>query len=95
MNGAGHGSSVLGPDSTYWHFASMSLSINVNWERRLCMFLWVLIMTVLCSVILVLEIILIMLQPYQEKGEFRGWMLLSYKKPVTASSYVKNTLLLP
>lgn len=38
MNGAGHGSSVLGPDSTYWHFASMSLSINVNWERRLCMF---------------------------------------------------------
>ena len=38
MNGAGHGSTVLGPGGQYWHFASMSLSINVNWERRLCMF---------------------------------------------------------
>ena len=38
MNGAGHGSTVLGPQNTYWYFASMALSYNVNWERRLCMF---------------------------------------------------------
>ena len=38
MNGAGHGSTVQGPGGEYWHFASMALSINVNWERRLCMF---------------------------------------------------------
>ena len=38
MNGAGHGSTVVGPGETYWHFASMALSVNVNWERRICMF---------------------------------------------------------
>jgi len=38
MNGAGHGSTVKGPQGRYWHFASMALSYNVNWERRLCMF---------------------------------------------------------
>ena len=38
MNGAGHGSTVVGPGGRYWHFASMSLSATVNWERRLCMF---------------------------------------------------------
>jgi beta-xylosidase len=35
MNGAGHGSTVTGPDNKYWHFASMALSVNVNWERRI------------------------------------------------------------
>ena len=38
MNGAGHGSTVLGPGGQYWHFASMSLSINVNWGTSSCMF---------------------------------------------------------
>jgi hypothetical protein len=38
MNGAGHGSTVVGPGGRYWHFASMAVSINVNWERRLCMY---------------------------------------------------------
>src|SRR5690606_23508139 len=38
INGAGHGSTVEGPAGIYWHFASMAVSINVNWERRLCMF---------------------------------------------------------
>ena len=89
MNGAGHGSTVKGPGGRYWHFASMALSVNVNWERRLCMFplffdneglMWT--------------------DTYfgdyprygpaepGEAGEFAGWMLLSYKKPVTASSAV-------
>lgn len=38
MNGAGHGSTVIGPGNKYWHFASNAVSINVNWERRICMF---------------------------------------------------------
>src|SRR5688500_12925930 len=38
INGAGHGSTVIGPNETYWHFASMAVSVNVNWERRLCMY---------------------------------------------------------
>lgn len=67
MNGAGHGSSVLGPDSTYWHFASMSLSINVNWERRLCMFPMGFDKDGIMFVILVLEIILIMLRLFRGK----------------------------
>lgn len=91
MNGAGHGSSVLGPDSTYWHFASMSLSINVNWERRLCMFP----MGFDNDGIMFCDTRFGDYPHYApavpgKKGEFRGWMLLSYKKPVTASSYVKE-----
>jgi hypothetical protein len=38
INGAGHGSTVQGPGGQYWHFASMAVSVNVNWERRLCVF---------------------------------------------------------
>ena len=38
INGAGHGSTVLGPGGQYWHFGSMALPINMHWERRLCMF---------------------------------------------------------
>ena len=91
MNGAGHGSSVLGPDSTYWHFTSMSLSINVNWERRLCMFP----MGFDNDGIMFCDTRFGDYPHYApavpgKKGEFRGWMLLSYKKPVTASSYVKE-----
>ncbi len=86
-NGAGHGSTVQGPDNVYWHFASMALSVNVNWERRLCMFPAYFDRDGLmysntsfgdyphCA-------------PSEpgKMGQFTGWMLLSYKKPVTASS---------
>ena len=67
MNGAGHGSSVVGPGGMYWHFTSMALAINVGWERRLCMFP----------------------MGFDKDGiMYCDWMLLSYKKPVTASSQV-------
>ncbi|MDH6303450.1 hypothetical protein M2459_000617 [Parabacteroides sp. PF5-5] len=92
MNGAGHGSTLIGPGGNYWHFASMSLSATVNWERRLCMFpthfdkdglMW-------CDTYF---------GDYPhyapangKPGEFTGWMLLSYNKPVKASSSVgENT----
>ena len=87
INGAGHGSTVLGPGGRYWHFASMSLSINVNWERRLCMFP----AGFDSDGIMYVDTRFGDYPRYapsvaRKAGEFRGWMLLSYKKPVTVSS---------
>ena len=89
--GRDDGSSVLGPDNTYWHFASMSLSINVNWERRLCMFP----MGFDEDGIMFCDTRFGDYPHYApavpgKKGDFRGWMLLSYKKTVTASSQVDS-----
>ncbi len=91
MNGAGHGSTVVGPGSQYWHFASMSLSVNVNWERRLCMFP----MGVDVDGIMYCDTRFGDYPRYAPAvpgmlGAFRGWMLLSYQKPVTASSAVSD-----
>lgn len=88
MNGAGHGSTLMGPGNNYWHFASMSLSATVNWERRLCMF----------PTFFDEDGIMYCDNSYGDyphfapaesgkKGAFTGWMLLSYNKPVRASSY--------
>jgi len=87
INGAGHGSTVLGPGNQYWHYASMAVSVNVNWERRLCAF----------PAGFDADGLMFTNTSYgdyphfapavaSKKGEFTGWMLLSYKKPVTASS---------
>lgn len=89
MNGAGHGSSVEGSGGMYWHFASMALAINVGWERRLCMFP----MGFDKDGIMYCDTRFGDYPRYApsvagKRGEFRGWMLLSYKKPVTASSHV-------
>jgi beta-xylosidase len=37
-NGAGHGSLVEGPQSSYWHFGTAALALNVGWERRIVMY---------------------------------------------------------
>lgn len=87
MNGAGHGSTVLGPGRQYWHFGSMAFPVNMHWERRLCMF----------PTYFDKDGIMYCDTRFGDypryaptvpgrKGEFRGWMLLSYNKPVTASS---------
>ncbi len=88
MNGAGHGSTVVGPNNIYWHFGSMALSVNVNWERRLCMF-----PAYIDKDGLMYSNTSFGDYPHfapaiaGQEGAFTGWMLLSYKKPVTASSY--------
>ena len=88
MNGAGHGSTVVGPRHRYWHFASMAVSINVNWERRICMF-----PTYFDRDGLMYTNTSFGDYPHYapavagKMGEFTGWMLLSYKKPVHASSH--------
>lgn len=89
MNGAGHGSTVVGPGNMYWHFGSMAVSINVNWERRICMF-----PTFFDKDGLMYSDTRFGDYPRYgpavggKAGEFSGWMLLNYKKPVKASSSV-------
>lgn len=86
-NGAGHGSTVTGPGNSYWHFASMSVSVNVNWERRLCMF-----PAYFDNDGLMYSNTSFGDYPHfapsvpGKAGQFTGWMLLSYRKPVKASS---------
>ena len=91
MNGAGHGSTVIGPQDRYWHFGSMAVSVNVNWERRICMF----------PAYFDKDGLMYSNTRFGDypryapavpelAGEFRGWMLLSYKTPVKASSHAGN-----
>mgnify|MGYP000808142299 FL=1 len=91
INGAGHGSTVLGPGGQYWHFGSMALPINMHWERRLCMF----------PTYFDEDGIMYCDTRFGDypryaptvpgkKGEFRGWMLLSYNKPARGSSAVEG-----
>lgn len=87
MNGAGHGSTVKMTDGSWWHFASMSMSAIVNWERRIAMF----------PTFFDEDGVMYCDNEYGDyphyapslpghKGEFTGWMLVSYKKGATASS---------
>ena len=91
INGAGHGSTARGPGRQYWHFGSMALPINMHWERRLCMF----------PTYFDEDGIMYCDTRFGDypryaptmpgkKGEFRGWMLLSYNKPARGSSAVEG-----
>jgi Glycosyl hydrolases family 43/F5/8 type C domain len=86
-NGAGHGSTVIGPGGQYWHFGTIAISVNVNWERRIAMF-----PTYFDTDGLMYCNTSFGDYPHfapavpGKMGQFAGWMLLSYKKPVKASS---------
>ena len=90
-NGAGHGSTVIGPEEQYWHFATIAISVNINWERRIGMFPTYFDRDGLmyCNT---------SFGDYPhfapnvsgKMGQFAGWMLLSYKKPVQASSTLET-----
>jgi hypothetical protein len=88
INGAGHGSTVVGPQNTYWHFASMAVNVNIGWERRIAMY-----PTYFDKDGLMYSNTSYGDYPHYaptvpgKQGDFRGWMLLSYQKPVKASSY--------
>ncbi len=91
INGAGHGSTVLGPGELYWHFATMAVSVNIGWERRIAAF-----PTFFDADGLLYSNTRFGDYPHyaphipKEKGRFRGWMLLSYKKPIRASSHIEG-----
>lgn len=91
MNGAGHGSTVLGPANQYWHFGSATISVNINWERRINMFPTEFDKDGLMHVDTYFGDYPHFAPAIPGKmGEFAGWMLLSYKKPVTASSALQD-----
>ena len=92
--GAGHGSTVCGPGGIYWHFGTIHLSINYKIERRLCMF-----PTFFDEDGAMYSDTYFGDYPHYSpdqvsrqttSGGFRGWMLLSYGKPVKASSQLES-----
>ncbi|WP_347158665.1 family 43 glycosylhydrolase [Pontibacter chitinilyticus] len=90
-NGAGHGSTVIGPNDQYWHFASASVSVNVNWERRINMFPTYFDKDGLMYVNTYFgDYPHLAPTVVGKEGKFAGWMLLSYHKPVTASSALEE-----
>lgn len=93
INGAGHGSTVAGPGGQFWHFASMAVSVNVNWERRLCVFpTWFDKDGLMYSNTSFGDYPHYAPSVPGKQGDFTGWMLLSYKKSVTASSTVDTLI---
>ena len=88
-NGAGHGSTVIGPAKQYWHFASAAVNINVGWERRICMYpAWFDKDGLMYSNTSFGDYPHFAPGIASKMGQFTGWMLLSYKKPIKASSYL-------
>ena len=91
ITGAGHGSTVDGPQNIYWHFTTMAVNVNIGWERRIGMF-----PTFFDKEGLMYCDSYFGDYPHYApavagmKGAFRGWMLLSFKKPVKASSSIEN-----
>lgn len=92
--GAGHGSTVCGPGGIYWHFGTIHLSINYKFERRLCMF-----PTFFDEDGVMYSDTYFGDYPHYSpdqvsrqttSGGFRGRMLLSYGKPVKASSQLES-----
>ncbi|NRD18630.1 family 43 glycosylhydrolase [Winogradskyella eckloniae] len=90
-NGAGHGITVKQTNGQYWHFATMALASNAQWERRLCMF-----PTYFDDDGLMYSITEYGDYPRYgpnhptKAGQHNGWMLLSYKGIVTVSSSLKQ-----
>jgi xylan 1,4-beta-xylosidase len=88
-NGAGHGSTFTDKYGNWWHIGTVTISIKHMFERRLALF----------PAFLDTDGILFTMTKYGDypmfipktkvndfNGFFPGWMLLSYKKPVTVSS---------
>lgn len=91
MNGAGHGSTVKGPGDTWWHFGTIAVSSNVNWERRVAMYRTFFDEDDLMHTNTYFGDYPRFVPDEGEKGgEFAGWMLLSYKKPTRASSVIED-----
>lgn len=92
-NGAGHGITVKQTNGQYWHFATMALASNSQWERRLCMF-----PTYFDDDGLMYSNTSYGDYPRfgpnhpSKAGEHNGWMLLSYKGNVTVSSSLQQIM---
>ncbi len=92
-NGAGHGMTLKQTNGQYWHFATMALASNSQWERRLCMF----------PTFFDNDGFMHANTEYGDyprfgpehptkAGQHCGWMLLSYKGNTTVSSSLTQVL---
>lgn len=89
IRGAGHGSTVQDPYGNYWHYATMVMGINFNFERRIGQFPAGFDEDGQLYTNTAYGDYPHYLPSSEERGRedwFTGWMLLSYDKPVEASS---------
>lgn len=89
LKGSGHGSTVKDNNGNYWHFATMAISVNFKYERRLGMYPagfenngQMYVNTAYGDY----PHFLPDTKVENHKNRFTGWMLLSYKKPVITNS---------
>ncbi len=85
--GAGHGSTFAGLDGRFWHIATMTISVRHPFERRLGIF-----PSLLTRDGQLVTDTYLGDYPHYVGGDrgLVGWMLLSRKKKVTASSSMEN-----
>ncbi|MBL3656423.1 family 43 glycosylhydrolase [Fulvivirga sp. 2943] len=92
LTGAGHGSTVKDNQGHYWHFASMPISVNYKFERRIGMFPagfeddQMYVNTAYGDYPHYLPHV----ELEDNKNRFTGWMLLTYKKPATSNSTISG-----
>ena len=93
LNGAGHGSTVEDFNGNYWHFATMSISVNYKFERRIGMYPagfeedgQMYVNTAYGDYPHYLPDTKVK----NHKNRFTGWMLLSYNKPVETNAPLAN-----
>lgn len=89
LKGSGHGSTVKDNSGNYWHFSTMAISVNYKFERRIGMYPagfeengQMYVNTAYGDYPHYLP----NAKVDNHKERFTGWMLLSYKKPVTTNS---------
>lgn len=90
IRGAGHGSTVEDPYGNYWHYATMVVGINYNFERRIGQFPAGFDEDGQLYTNTAYGDYPHYLPSSEERDRedwFTGWMLLSYDKPVKASSH--------
>ncbi len=89
LKGSGHGSTVKDNNGNYWHYATMAISVNFKFERRLGMYPagfepdgQMYVNTAYGDYPHYLPNTAV----ENHKNRFTGWMLLSYNKKVTTNS---------
>lgn len=89
LKGSGHGSTVRDNNGNYWHYATMAISVNFKFERRIGMYPagfeddgQMYVNTAYGDY----PHFLPDTEVDDHKERFTGWMLLSYRKPVRTNS---------
>ena len=88
--GAGHGATFTDNQNNYWHVSTITISVKNNFERRIG--IWPAGFdkddVMFCNT--AFGDYPHYLPSTKQSGEFTGWMLLNYNKPVTVSSTLGN-----